>query len=129
MVSPVLDDRGAFSYQAVFQAIDILYSRVFQKHAMFHNRRDDPTSVTDRGKRPYERAFDLHIVPDNHGSSDCAPNHVAPFPQIYPTRYLALTIDLSDKLSLHPFIQHNAVGGQKVVLFSGIEPPAVQLMT
>src|SRR5215510_6452837 len=125
MVSTVFSHRRTFADQAVFQTINLFDSRVFQKDAMFHNRRKNPASIAYRGKRPDKRIVDLNFIPDDHRSSDRAPGHLTVFSQANSPTHLAFPVDLSEKLSLDPLVQYNAVGRQKVVFLSGIKPPTV----
>ena len=95
---------------------------------MLHNRRENAASIPYGGKRPNERILDLNVISDDHRSSDRALDHLTVSSQANPPTHLAFFVDLSEKLPLDPFVQDNTVGGQKVVLFSGIQPPTVQLM-
>ena len=95
---------------------------------MLHNGRENPTSVPYRGKWPDERIFDLNFSSDDHRSSDRAFDYLTIFPQADPSTRLAFFVDLSEKLPLDPFVQYDAVGGQKVVFFPSIQPPTIQLM-
>src|SRR5882724_6869249 len=95
---------------------------------MLHNGRENATSIAYGRKRPNERIFDLNVITNDHGSSNRAPGHFTVFSQANPATHLAFFIDLSEKFPLNPFVQYDTVSGQKIVLFTSIKPPTVQLM-
>ena len=89
------------------------------------------STVLDNGrtfKRPDERILDLNVISDDHRSSNRASRYSTVFSQADSPTHLAFSVNLSDELSLDPFVQHNAVSCKKVVLLTSFKPPTIQLV-
>src|SRR5437867_6414153 len=104
MIPTVLYNGRTLAYEAIFQTIDVFDSRVFQKNAMLHDRRENPATVANGGKRPDERSFDLNVVSNDHRSLNRTPDDLTALSQANPPADLAFAVDLADELPLDPFV-------------------------
>src|SRR5262245_6076194 len=98
MVSTVLDNGRTFTNQAVFQTINVVEPRVFQKNAMLHDGRENPASIAYGSERSDKGLFDLNLISDNHRSSNRASDYLAILSQADPSIHLAVFVDLTEKL-------------------------------
>ena len=61
MISTVLNHGRTFADQAILQSINVFDPRVFQKDAVLHDGRENPTSIAYGSKRPDEGILDLNF--------------------------------------------------------------------